>query len=618
VTEWFYNLNGKAFGPLSPEQLKQLADAGQIQPQTEVRRSQDSRWFKAEQVPGLIAAAKGSAVASAKKRAKPAGQGSAPPIARALPPVAVALGTPLAATPAAGLPPAQVPLGQVPTGKVPTGKVPTGVPVGQAIVPPVAASPAIPVGMPVAAPSNIPMGMPIAPAPPAFNFAAAGAASAPSFGTATSDDDEVRPAKKGNHSLLLVSVLGGACVAVAVVGGLLLYMRSSAVEKETAIAAATDDVPPAADANPLANPTANPEANPEANPTLSVAAMPESAPAAGSASNPATASTAAADSAAQLLRLKGIASWSPLHLPHMFTSKSVRITIANAWLAADETGRRVAVKSAASPAAAPAVATGVPAVGAEVVATVAVKPAESVKPAEAPAASELALAEPAKYLFVEVKIVNTSAKVLTYQGWNAAAEAGAILASADKILPLAPRASTPSAQRQAAVDLAPGQTINDVLVFAAPADSVETLRLALPQASLFANSKGYCAVEIPRQMLLSEPAPAAINLAGGAVDPVMGNLKPSTGAPFTGADLRKKIESDTAMLQQEAAAAKAAAQPAVAPLAAPAAEAANKLDKPLSGDELRKKIESDTEMLEQKPDAAKPGQPAQPVPAVKP
>lgn len=549
-------------------------------------------------------------------------------------PLGVPVGMPLPAVPVAGLPPVQVPL---------------GVPVGQAMMPPVA-NPAIPVGMPVGAPGNIPVGMPLAPPPasPAFNFTATTAPSAAGTSKATSGEDETRPRKKGSNSLLLVSLLGGACVAIAVVGGVLVYMRSSAVEEEAIAAAAKDDVPLAADGesnageatNPASNPEANPVASSEANPTLAVVGAPAATTsAAGSASSGASASNAAAakESAEQLLRIKKIADWSPLHLPHMFTSKSARITITNAWLAADEGGRRVAVKAVASPTMTAAI-TPAGAPDANIAADVA--PAALATSAEAPPAAPaiaeamkptvastdkaspgkaLALAEPAKYLFVEVKIANTSPKVLKYRGWNAATDVGAILATSDAVLPLAPRAATPSSQRQGEVDLAPGQTISDVLVFAAPADSAEPLRLALPQASLFANSKGFCAVEIPRQLLLSEPPPTVNNLAGG-VDPVMGTPRPSTGEPLSGADLRKKIEADTAMLEQESAPAKGVAQPAAGPAAmpaaAPAAEGMKKEDKPPSIAELNKQFEASQPAA--MPEGAKPAAPENPAPAVKP
>lgn len=57
VVEWFYELDGFRRGPVTPAALKQLADSGQITPETRIWKEGLSDWAKAGAVRGLFAAA---------------------------------------------------------------------------------------------------------------------------------------------------------------------------------------------------------------------------------------------------------------------------------------------------------------------------------------------------------------------------------------------------------------------------------------------------------------------------------------------------------------------------------------------------------------------------------
>ncbi|MEX2170768.1 MAG: DUF4339 domain-containing protein [Pirellulales bacterium] len=52
--QWFVFSNRREFGPLTSQQLKQLAIDGKLHPSTQVRRDQDDRWYDASHVKGLF------------------------------------------------------------------------------------------------------------------------------------------------------------------------------------------------------------------------------------------------------------------------------------------------------------------------------------------------------------------------------------------------------------------------------------------------------------------------------------------------------------------------------------------------------------------------------------
>ena len=53
--QWYCQISGKQYGPLSPQQLKQLAATGKLKPEDGVRRESDKKWAPASKVKGLFA-----------------------------------------------------------------------------------------------------------------------------------------------------------------------------------------------------------------------------------------------------------------------------------------------------------------------------------------------------------------------------------------------------------------------------------------------------------------------------------------------------------------------------------------------------------------------------------
>ena len=54
MTQWYYGHNGQQFGPFTDEQLKQLADSGQLQSTDVVWKKGMAQWVKASQLKGLF------------------------------------------------------------------------------------------------------------------------------------------------------------------------------------------------------------------------------------------------------------------------------------------------------------------------------------------------------------------------------------------------------------------------------------------------------------------------------------------------------------------------------------------------------------------------------------
>jgi hypothetical protein len=129
-----------------------------------------------------------------------------------------------------------------------------------------------------------------------------------------------------------------------------------------------------------------------------------------------------------------------------------------------------------------------------------------------------------------------------------------------------------------AVDLQPGQNVIDTLVFTAPANSVEVLRLALAKSAFAENAKfktgSHFALEIPLEVLLAGgPSP---EFANTGEEPVATNrtIPPQPGDVPPG-----NIEPHPAIAPQPEA------KPAV-PAAAPPPK-----DRPPTREELNKQFE---------------------------
>src|SRR5688572_7671947 len=181
--EWLCYVNGQEYGPYTWPQLVQMAQSGNVVPQTHVRRNFDSQWYLAEQVPGLFSAPAVPAAQSPKKAAHPA----MPPRAAAtsgiskssmsksgVQPVAAAASVPQVHAPQVYAP-AMEPVPQLP---IPTPQ-PAALPKGRVVTAPTAP-------VPVATTETKPQWIPVN--PPAT--APAAAAAQPSFAVAPQPSGE--------------------------------------------------------------------------------------------------------------------------------------------------------------------------------------------------------------------------------------------------------------------------------------------------------------------------------------------------------------------------------------------------------------------------------------------
>ena len=400
----------------------------------------------------------------------------------------------------------------------------------------------------------------------------------------------------------MVGILGGACAVVAI-GGIALVGWSMA---RNAPVAAEDEAgeEPITAAQLVAevnNPVeGNPaDANPAVGPTPSANLVP----------NP----TIAGPSAAEKVITSQV-KWSNVLLVKAIKLNSVSLQITSAWLASDAAGTRV---NPVLPGAAAAPAIAPPAAAELGVAAPAEAPAAPAAPVAPPTAA--AVASPAKYVFVEVKITNGSPVPKKYASWNGADATAVVLADqANQVLDFVPPAATPTVSRHGTVQLAPGQAVTDVLVFAAPPQPIEMLKLALLKTALADAAKGHWAFEIPLEALfppsaeegsqripaVAEGAPPAPNRNGGQPD--------SVGA--LNAQLKGPDRSPDAL--PPATAAPPATPPVAAPPAAPAVDPTAP-KKPPTAAELNKQFEElGKKEAPATPVAPKPGEtPASPTPA---
>jgi hypothetical protein len=185
---------------------------------------------------------------------------------------------------------------------------------------------------------------------------------------------------------------------------------------------------------------------------------------------------------------------------------NVSMSVNSVWLASDLTGTRVEPKlksSAADPAPA------------------------STRPLTESAAGEAT----GKYVFVEVRIANAAPVPRKYSSWNVAEATAAVLAGeSGEILSPVPVSATPGVNRLKTVQVQPGQSVFDVLVFEAPPQPFESLKLALSKTAVEKSAKGHWAFDVPLEALFRKrPALAGLPatdegaLGGG---PVSANQAP--------------------------------------------------------------------------------------------
>ena len=86
ATGWFYEINGQQLGPVSPTELRALAGAGTITPETMVKKAGDAAWVRAGRVQGLFGAGSAPAALRADKPRSVIPLPVPPPLPLPLPP----------------------------------------------------------------------------------------------------------------------------------------------------------------------------------------------------------------------------------------------------------------------------------------------------------------------------------------------------------------------------------------------------------------------------------------------------------------------------------------------------------------------------------------------------
>ena len=391
---------------------------------------------------------------------------------------------------------------------------------------------------------SVPVGQPVnagASPPPAPAFAISVAPS----GAAGKSAEPTEPAKKGMSPLLVVGILGGAVALVAVIGiGVLVWsltrpekspeeQLASAMERE--MQGALEEMAQDLQANP---PT---ELNPQAvaSDLQPIADQMQKALSdnlnkrpAGSAPAVNAAPASAADAAKVL---KSVARWTDASQLRGVELNKLKLSLGSVWLASDEAGTKTE-----------------PAAGG------------------------------AKYVFVEVQLKNIAPVARKYKSWNATAGTSVVLADQnDAVLSLVPSSDTPAANRLDTVELQPGQSVTDTLVFTGPSGTVEKLKLALAKSALAENARfrtgSHFALEIPLEVLLASGSTRAS--ANSAEEPIAANRAAPAGPGEPPAEIvAPLVHGDEPM----------PGKPAATPAPMPAGK---KEDRPPSKDELNKQFE---------------------------
>ncbi len=479
-----------------------MAAEGRLAPQSQVRREADQRWYAAGKIPGLLAAAipggDSSAEGSSASRFNAADAEAAPAAAAATVATKSTKTTPqqaelekaieqaLPAAPRA----AAKSNGKAVARKAPTpraGSAPTSrisePPAPPPVKPPPLKKPGGPSKPPLPEPAadESPLGIVVA---PPIAEPAKGAKSPASGFAAVAEKDA-----HGLSPLLVGSVLGGVALALlAIGGGVVAWQNLQRTSDKAAIAAKTAAKPaeeqPAiseAELDAILGPIKPPEpAAPgeQAQATASPEQSPETKAKADAAHEEALAEQGLSPADRKVLATKKLIAAQPKWTPVegvVIRGKFTQVQIAQIWLASDEKGTRV---DPALPASALAAA-GLP-------------------------AEATARLSPGKYVFVDVRVSNSGETPRKYNSWNTGGNITAILADGKgEPLPLVPPEDTPSVPRLLSLNIPAGEMFGDILVFEAPQEPFESLKLLLSQAA-FAGPERHFALEVPVEFLFKE------------------------------------------------------------------------------------------------------------------
>lgn len=108
--------------------------------------------------------------------------------------------------------------------------------------------------------------------------------------------------------------------------------------------------------------------------------------------------------------------------------------------------------------------------------------------------------KPASYLFMELQLTNLEGVPRKYKSWNSTDRDFAIAVDQlNRAMSLIVRAETKEVTRLTEVEVKPGESVKDVLVFAAPASPPEMLRIMLNKKAISGES-GFVAWEIGKEI----------------------------------------------------------------------------------------------------------------------
>ena len=542
--------------------MRAMAAEGRLVPESHVRREVDQRWFNAGKIPGLLAGARPAATATATAPAASTAAASA-----------IAVADPLAAKATAtnngksidnratangnGHPATPMTTSSQRSGDDSSQKLKIARPMAPAANgagPPAAGGepPAPPpvkkrsgkpkAPLPEPAPSASPLGIVVAP-PVAAPKGGKAAAKSPLAAAAEKDANGLSP-------LLVGGMLGGVALILVAVGvGVVAWQRwqsddAQAARAAKAAAQPAEDKPaiseaeldailgpikprepaPAAAAAPATNTSPPPE------PTKAIAAAD-----AGPADDASPLAKALADPKVEAAR-KLIAAqtrWTPVE-GVVIRGRDIQVEVAQIWLASDEKGTRI---DPVLPSAAPTPA------------------------ATGPIARAIASSAGKKYIFVDIRVSNGGAIPRKYTSWNTGGDITAILADAGgEPLRLVPVDETPSVPRLKSLHIPAGEMIGDVLVFEAPDDPFESLKLLLSQSAFAAGGRSF-ALEVPVEFLFkrAEGLPPQTALAADDAAPAEGEGPEGKAAPKPGdpnappslEDFTKQLELDKKMLDKQ-------------------------------------------------------------------
>lgn len=141
-----------------------------------------------------------------------------------------------------------------------------------------------------------------------------------------------------------------------------------------------------------------------------------------------------------------------------------------------------------------------------------------------------------KYLAIEFVISNKAGATLKYKGWNNPSKSPVFLTDEkDQLYKLIPMASTPGIPRLTKADIPGGGRVSEALVFEAPSESFEELKMLLPQNVFYPKTTNpYFGIAITPDVVASGGGPPVAapptGLAGGeAIDPLVSGRRVPLG-----------------------------------------------------------------------------------------